>query len=232
MGWTNTQAETIVGLAFTYLTTTVLFSTGSSLTIGAGATFTLDSGSTFAMTGVAFDLDATSSFHSDVNLDITSPAGITWDGTLLVDRDNSDIRVGGRPVMLATASFINSFATTDAMGSAVYSDVISAFTTIVKKAGDSGLLVWVNTSSFIAVSASTGVEFGVTSNGGVSTAIVARTFFTTLGEHIPASGFAVLEDGSPPGTYTVQLQWRRYIGTGTIGQNANHDLNCIAVLEG
>jgi hypothetical protein len=39
MGWTNQQAETITGLAFTYLAATVLYSTGSSLTLDSGATF-------------------------------------------------------------------------------------------------------------------------------------------------------------------------------------------------
>lgn len=38
-GWTNTQAENITGLAFTYLASTVLYSTGSSLTLDAGAMF-------------------------------------------------------------------------------------------------------------------------------------------------------------------------------------------------
>lgn len=39
-GWTNQQAETITGLAFTYLLSTVLYSTGSALTLDSGATFT------------------------------------------------------------------------------------------------------------------------------------------------------------------------------------------------
>lgn len=208
MGWTNNQSETIVGLAFTYFTTTVLFSTGSAVTFGTGSTLA-----------------------TEVDLNITSPAGIVWDGALRVDRDAGGIDVGGRGVLTATGEEINMQATTDAMSSAVYIDVDSAAVTITKRAVHTGLIVFVNTSAFTAVSTNTGVQFGVSANGGADQD-VGRTFFETTGMHKPCSGIRIIEDGSPIGAYTIQLRWKRYIGTGTIGQNTNHDINNILVMEG
>lgn len=205
MGWTNSQAETIVGLAFTYLTTTVLFSTGSAVTFGVGSTMQVD-----------------------VDLNIASPAGIVWDATMRVDRDGDGIDIDGASAMTATSNLTNQLATPGTVAAAGYVDMVDAYRTFTKKTTNSGLLVFVTVGCF-STGVNTVARIGVETGGADSD--ISQLEFVTANEPQQLSGVKLLEVGSAPGPYTVQLRWQRVSGAGTLTQTAN-EIVCITVMEG
>lgn len=197
MGWTNNQAQTIVGLAFTYLTTTVLFSTGSAVTFGLGST---------------------TQFDTDIN--ISSPNGIVWDGTTRLDRDDNGVDINGRAILAANGVFVNSLAPATTTVSGTYVNVPGINFVINKQATHSAIIVRFGASCFSTVGA-TIVRFGVTLDGGATDDDLSQILFEAANIHKHMTGVGILHDGDPPGPYTVQIRWMRYSGAGTLTMDAN-----------
>lgn len=208
-GWTNTQAETITGLALTYLTTTVLFSTGSSFTLNADATFS-----------------------SATDLNLTSGAGITFDGPAprLAKDAGTWLAVDGTDMLPATLESRNQLATFDTNVSAAYVDVIGASVTITKK-GSTTVLKLEFAGSLYSDAINTLARFGVSVDGGPAFDI-AQLYFNNANQHLALSGVALAVPAAtyPPGAHTCQLQWKRISGAGQLVQTGV-DYNSLTVSE-
>lgn len=207
MGWTNSQAQTIVGLAFTYFTTTVLFSTGSTVTFGPGSTF-----------------------QSDVDLNLTSPAGVVWDGAVRIDRDDAGIDVNGRAVLTANGTFFNQLATPDTTTSATYVDVADAVYTITKLSTNSALIVRLGISCY-STAVNTIGRFGVTIDGGATDTDISQVRLNAANDDKHCSGIVIIGESEPPGVYTVQVRWKRVSGAGTLTRDAS-DIVSMELQEG
>ena len=193
MGWTNTQAETITGLALTYLTTTVLFSLGSVFTLDAGATFS-----------------------SATDLNLTSGADITFDGDTTLSRDAAgSLTVNGAAVLVSTADNYNQLDVVQTTISAVAADVTGVEIIINKKSASTGLRFDYAGSCFSTVN-NTVVRFSVNIVGIFSGLDICQLFFNTANEHTALSGSKMYFGALPPGPYTCRIQWLRASGTGTI----------------
>lgn len=206
MGWTNNQAENIVGLAFTYFTTTVLFSTGSTVTWGVG-----------------------SAFESHVDLELFSPAGIVWDGSVRLDLDSTGLEIDGRPIMTAHGDTFNHLATPDTTTSAAYSDILGSSSLTITKHGNASGLWIMATASMFSTATATIARIACNVNG--TDTDLSQLQFDAANVRQQLSGTRLLEVGSAPGSYTVTLRWRRFSGAGTLSRTAV-DIDCMSVWEG
>jgi hypothetical protein len=56
---------------------------------------------------------------------------------------------------------------------------------------------------------------------------VASAAIETAGVTSPAVGFNIVASGLASGTYTIQLRWKRTVGTGTLTRNIDRRLSMI-----
>lgn len=156
MGWSNSQATSLDGQAFTYTNTTVDYSTGSALTVDSGAT--LNVGSTSKLTA-----------SSGSTVDVASGAAVTVDsGASLAIASGATFTVNGRSPALGVIAYYrilldSPFAGTAATTAATAATVITTTASVVKgriyQITCPGLAVRMN------VAARTGVQIDITEDG-------------------------------------------------------------------
>jgi hypothetical protein len=246
MGWTNQQAETITGLAFTYLASTVLYSTGASLSLDSGATFTSEADIELAnarlvsrftaapgtLAGIRMLLDGVAAvgnrlLTAAVEGDPFAMFTLDYDGRMewgpgTGSRDIDLARSATGELELngrplaASIENINEISAGDTTSSTSFGNCGTAVVTGFRKEFENTRVRVDLVTSCYSTVPITTARFAVRFGLGDDFDIAQLHLNST--DHHTIAGTIILE-GIAAGTYNVRPRWRRFTGTGTLTQD-------------